>query len=113
MYTRSYKVEYHPEELRYFTGLVSRSTYCAQQGKYCRSRETVNNYPYDVKDGEWVKTLHLTIRYWEHFDEFVGDLAELKSIYSEMGFDIQENSQENKSIPEIPHFHAVKVLEYL
>lgn len=109
MYTRSYKVEYHPEELKWFKKDIK---YRVSPWGYALGFHThINNYPYDIKDGKRVKTLHLTIRYWNSVSW--GSLKRVKKKMEWDGFDIQENSQENKSIPEIPHFHAVKVLEYL
>lgn len=103
MFTRSYEVEYHSMELQVFKEIAQ--WFVQEAGFYYH----INNYPYDLLDWESVKTLHLTVRYNKECSD---DLVEnMKQSNINMWFIIQENSKENKSVKDIPHFHCIKVLD--
>jgi len=109
-YSRSKKVEYHPEEAKIFLRLVKSSL--EKEGYYLH----INNYPYDQEQEQkvrWkikqVKTLHITLWHKEDLDSIDEVIETIKLA----GFYPQRNDRNKKSIPEIEHIHFIKVLEYL
>lgn len=101
MYSRSYDVEYNKLELEVFKAIVQ--NFMDKNGYYIH----ISNYPYNTHYKKRVNTIHITVRYYtiESLPEEIRPEARNK-----LWFDIQENSEDRKSIPDIRHFHAIKKL---
>lgn len=110
-FLRSEQVRYHPIRVREFKRIVNDAI--QMYGIF----ECPNRYEYDRvqvwEDLYSVDTLHVTLRYDR--DTFATklwkeEIIKLKNTYRESGYYIQENSMENKSIPEFEHFHLIMIL---
>lgn len=106
MFRRSYDIEYDPEHKKMFLTDV----FCTLEMSPYAMR--VNHRPYDMFKARKVKTLHYVVRYDEKHYQY--DKVEvLKRQLLKQGFFIQENPKSEKSVDEIDHFHAIKILCYL
>lgn len=100
MYSRSYLVEYSPEQKETFLQIVKDSI---DANWYY---EHLNNYPYDRNDKENRHAhgvIHITAR-----ANKIEDLDGLVEHYVSEWYHPHPNKKKDQSIPEIPHMHFIK-----
>lgn len=69
-----------------------------------------NEYPYDLMNGEHVKTKHMVVRYDIRQPQDYEQIRTIKDNFRGEWYTIIEHAKNDKSIPHIEHYHAVKVI---
>lgn len=70
----------------------------------------LNDFPYDTYKWRKVKTKHLTIRYEIRLEYDYKELHQLREQLIQEWYTLIERPEEQKSIKQIQHFHAVKII---
>ena len=106
MFRRSYDIEYLPEHKKlYLTDVLV----TLEMSPYAMR---LNHRPYDMFKDQKVKTLHYVIRYDQNHYQ-IEKVEALRRHLMHTWYYIQENPHGEKSVGEVDHFHAIKILSYL
>lgn len=109
MFGRSAPYNSTTEQKEDFARWVTVKLYEARKRKHCYVI-LPNEFPYDIQNGKEVKTKHLVVRYDIRDPQDYEQIRTIKDNFRNQGYTIIEHAKNDKSIPHIEHYHAVKVI---